>query len=180
MSCEEIENRILDCPENQLPPAQRQEVEAHLATCAGCRTFARQLQRLDAALSTGVKVPALPADFDRRLRERIEAAPPALSEAQRAERKRQLQAEFEAGMARLGQGSFALGSLLSHLTGSAMAAAAGALVWLFTSPWAARLNPQSLGGFPPNALPWLAASAVFLAIGLGGVFPRQWRALLQW
>src|SRR5271168_2553546 len=103
MSCEEIENRILDYQENQLPPAQRQEIEAHLATCPGCRTFGRQLQQLDGALSAGVKVPAISVDFDRRLRERIEAAPAALSEAQRTERKRQLQAEFEAGMARLGR-----------------------------------------------------------------------------
>jgi anti-sigma factor RsiW len=177
MSCEEIKNRILDYQDNQLPQAQRQEVEAHIANCAGCRTFARQLRQLNAALSSGVKVPALSADFDRQLRERIEATPAALSEAQRAERKRQLQAEFEAGMARLGRGGFVLGGFLNHLAWPALAAAAGAVVWLLMSLWAAYLNPQSLGGFPPNALPWLAASAVFLAIGLAEAFPRQWKML---
>jgi anti-sigma factor RsiW len=180
MSCEEIENRILDYRDNQLPPAQRQEVETHLASCAHCRTFARQLQRLDAALSSGVKAPALSADFDRQLRERIEAAPAALSEAQRAQRKRQLQAEFEAGMARIGRGGFALGGFLNHLAWPALAAAAGAVVWLLTSLWAAHINPQSLGGFPPNALPWLAASTVFLVVGLAEAFPRQWKVLQVW
>jgi anti-sigma factor RsiW len=180
MSCEEIKNRILDYEDNQLPPAQRQEVEIHLASCAACGSFARQLQQLDAALSSGVKVPALSADFDRRLRERIEAAPAALSEAQRAERKRQLQAEFEADMARLGRGAFALGSLLGHLTMPALAAAAGWLVWLLTWEFTAHLGAHSLGGFPPNALPWLAASAVFLAIGMIEAFPRRWRMLQVW
>jgi anti-sigma factor RsiW len=180
MSCEEIKNRILDYQHNQLPHAQRQEVEVHLAGCSVCRTFARQLQQLGAALSSGVKVPALSADFDRHLRERIEAAPAALSEAQRAERKRQLQAEFEAGMARLGRGAFVSGGFLNHLAWPAVAVAAGALVWVFTSLWAAHLNPQSLGGFPPSALPWLAASAVFLAIGAAEAFPRQWKMLQVW
>lgn len=65
MSCQEIENKILDYQENHLSPAQREEVETHLAGCAGCRAFARQLQQLDAALSASVKVPPLSADFNR-------------------------------------------------------------------------------------------------------------------
>src|SRR5208282_3428641 len=101
MSCEEIENKILEYQENQLSLAQRVEVETHLAGCAGCRIFARQLQQLDAAILAGLKVPALSAEFDRRLQERIQVAPAALSEARRAERERQLQAEFEAGQARI-------------------------------------------------------------------------------
>jgi anti-sigma factor RsiW len=180
MSCQEIENRILDYQENQLPPAQREEVETHLAGCAGCRAFVRRLQQLDAALSASVKVPALSADFDCRLRERIQAAPAVLSEAQRAERKRQLQAEFEAGMARIRRGSFALRSLLNHLTRPALVIVAAWLAWLFTLQLTAHLNAQSLGGLDPNLLPWLAAGAVFLAFGLAEAFPRQWKTLSQW
>ncbi|MGH7980640.1 MAG: hypothetical protein ACREE6_14785, partial [Limisphaerales bacterium] len=131
-------------------------------------------------LSAGVRVPALSADFDRRLRERIQVAPAGLSEAQRAERKRQLQAEFEAGMARIGRGSFALGSLLKHLTWPALAIAAGWLVWLFTSQLTSHLKAQNLAGLAPNLLPWLAASAVFLAVGLAEAFPRQRKFLGVW
>jgi len=177
MLCEEIENRILDHQENQLSPAQREEVETHLARCADCRVFARRLQQLDAALSAGVKVPALSADFDRRLRERIQAAPVFVSEAQRAGRRRQLQAEFEAGMARIGRGSFAMGGLLNHLSWPALAAVAGWLAWRLTPQLTAHLNTQSLGGLDPTLLPWLAASAVFLAVGLAEAFPRQWKFL---
>ncbi len=180
MSCEEIENRILDYQENQLSPAQREEVATHLAGCADCRTFARQLQQRDATLSAGVKVPALSAHFDRRLRERIQATPAALSEAERAERKRQLQAEFEAGMARICRGSFALGNLLNHLTWPALGAVAGWLAWRFTLPLTVHLNAQSPGDLAPNLLPWLAASAVFLAVCLPEAFPRQWKILRLW
>jgi anti-sigma factor RsiW len=177
MLCEEIENRILDYQEGQLSPAQREEVEAHLDGCAHCRTFARQLQHLDAVLLASVKVPALSADFDRRLRERIQASPATLSQAQQAERKRQLQAEFEAGMARIGRGSFALGSLLDHLTTAVLAATVGWLAWHFTSQFTAHLQSQSLAGIALDLLPWLAASTVFLAIGLAEAFSRQWKSL---
>lgn len=180
MSCEEIENRIVDYQENQLSSAQREEVETHLAGCAGCQLFARQLQQLDATLSASVKVPALSADFDRRIRERIQAVPTALSEAERAERKRQLQAEFEAGMARIGRGSFALGNLLKHLTWPVLGTVAGWLIWGFTLPLTVHLNAQTLGGLDPNLLPWLAASAVFLTVGLAEAFPRKWKILGSW
>ncbi|HEV2436816.1 MAG TPA: zf-HC2 domain-containing protein [Verrucomicrobiae bacterium] len=180
MKCEEIENRILDHQENRWSPAQRGEVEKHLAGCPGCRVFARQLQQLDAALSAGVRVPALSADFDRRLRERIQVAPAVLSEAERAQRKRQLQAEFEAGMARIGRGSLTLGSLLNHLTRPGLATMAGWLIWLITSQLAAHLKAQNLAGLAPTLLPWLAASAVFLAVGLAEAFPRQRKFLGVW
>jgi len=180
MSCEEIEHRILDYQENRLSPAQRAEVEIHLGGCAACRRLARQLRQLDAALSASVNVPALPADFEQRLRERMQAAPAALSEAGRAERRRQEQAEFDAGMARISRGSFSLDSLLRHLTWPALAGVAGWLAWRITLQWTAHLNAQSLGGLAPGLLPWLAASAVFLAVFLAEAFPRPWKRLWSW
>ncbi len=180
MSCEEIENKILDYQEHQLSLAQRVEVETHLAGCAACQMFARQLQQLDTALSASIKVPALSAEFVRRLQERIQVAPAALSEAQRAERERQLQSEFEAGQARIKRGSFALDSLLKHLTWPALAILAGWLTWHFTLPLTVHLNAQSLGGLDPTLLAWLAASAVFLTVGLAETFPRQWKFLWSW
>lgn len=175
MSCEKFENSILDYQENQLSPGQRQEMESHLAGCAGCRIFARQLQQLDKALSATVKVRALSAGFDRRLQKRIHAAPAVLSAAQRAERKEQFQVEFETGLARIGRGSFAVGGLMKHLTWPALAVAAGWLVWRITLQLTAHLNAQSLGGLDPHLLPWLVASIVCLGVGLAEVFPRQWK-----
>jgi anti-sigma factor RsiW len=175
MSCEDIENKILDYQENQLSPAQRKAVEIHLAGCADCRTFARQLQQLDTAFSARMIIPALSTDFNRRLQERIQAIPTGLSEAQRAERKRQLQDEYEAGIARIRRGSFRMGSVLKYLLWPALAVAAGWLVWCLTSQMTAHFNARSLGGLNPDLLPWLAASAAFLAIALAGPFPRQWK-----
>jgi anti-sigma factor RsiW len=175
MLCEEIENRILDYQENQLSAAQRAEVETHLAGCPGCRSFARQLQQLDAALSAGVKIPALSAGFDRRLRQRIQSAPPVLSEAQRAERKCQLQAQFEADLARISRGPFTLGSLPNSLVWPALAAGAGWLAWRLTAQWTAHLQAQSLGGLDPCIIPGLVAGTVLLAVGLAQAFPRRWR-----
>jgi anti-sigma factor RsiW len=170
MTCLEIENKILDDQENKLPPAQRQEVEVHLHGCARCRQFARQLQQLDAALSGGVKAPALSAGFDQRLRQRIQALP---STAQQAKRQRQLQTELDAGIARLRRGVFGLDSLLYHLSWPVLGAVAAWLVWRITPQLTARLHAQKLGGLDPNLLPWLAAGAIVMAVGLGIAFPRQ-------
>ena len=127
-------------------------------------------------LTASVKMPALSAGFDRRLRERIHGKATVLSEAQRAERKRQLQAEFEAGLARISRGAFRLGSLPDHLAWPALAALAGWLAWRLTALWTAHLQAQSLGGIAPGTIPWLAAGAVLLAFGLAQAFPRFWRS----
>jgi len=177
MSCEEIENRILDYQENRLSPSQREEVEVHLAGCAHCRTFARQMQQLDAALSARIKIPVLSTEFDRQLRARIQAAPAVLSEAQRAERRRQLQAEFEAGQVQMRRSLFPLGSLLDHLTLPMLAGVVGALLWLLTAQLTAGLHAKSVGGLPPTVFLWLIASAVFLAVGLAEAFPHRRTAL---
>jgi anti-sigma factor RsiW len=178
MSCEEIENQILDYQDNQLSPARRQDVETHLAGCAGCRTFARQLSQLVATLSARVKVPALSLEFDPRLQARIQAAPTPLPEAQRAERKRQLQAEFEAGRVQINRQSFALGSLGKHLTWPVLAILSGWLAWRVTL--LAHVSAQSLRGLNPNLLPLLIASAVFLTVCHAKAFPQQRKLLRFW
>jgi len=174
MSCEEIENEILDYQENHLSPVHRREVELHLLGCAGCRAFAHQLQQLDAAFSARIRVPVLSADFSRRLRARIQAFPTAMSEVQRAQRKRQLQDEFEAGVARIHRRAFASGNMLNHLVWPVLALVAGWVAWFFTSQVTDQLHAQSLGGLPPDLVPWLAASAVFLVVVMAEAFPRRW------
>jgi len=166
MSCEEFEQKILDYQEEGLSPIQRQEVETHLAECATCRSFAREWQRLDRALSVQIEAPALSADFDRRLRERIHGASQPMPEAERAERKRQMQAEFESGIARLRRGSFALGNVLTHLVWPLAATLAGWLTWILAAPLIAQLSAHD-GSHPlPDELRWLIACAIFLAVAL--------------
>src|SRR5258706_16072547 len=98
MTCETFEDRVLDYHDHQLSPAECAEVEAHLAACAECRSFARQLQQLDTALSRTLKTPSLQSAFSDRLRQRLQAETTVLSESQIMERKRQMETEFETGL----------------------------------------------------------------------------------
>ena len=175
MLCDDIADKILAWQDSQLPPNQRRAVETHLAECAHCRAFARSLQQLDAACAAQIVIPPLTADFDGRLWARIQAAPAALSDVHRAERKRQLEAEFESGLARIRRGAFAMGGLLHHLTWPALAMVAGWLAWLVAGHMTVRLSAQNLGGVDPILLPWLAACLVFLIVGLAEVFRERSR-----
>jgi anti-sigma factor RsiW len=47
-ACAEYADRLVDLSDGDLPDGERQSVESHLATCAGCRA---ELARLDASLS---------------------------------------------------------------------------------------------------------------------------------
>jgi hypothetical protein len=176
MLCQEIEKRILDYQENQLSPAEREAVENHLAGCAHCRAFDQDLRELDATLSRGVRLPAFSPDFDRRLRERIQAAPAALSEFERTERKHQLQAEFDAGMARLARAEFAFNRLRNHLGRPVLLALTGCLVWWLTPRLMILLGVSGLSDRDRNLLSWMLMSAVFLAVGLAEAFPRRWKS----
>jgi anti-sigma factor RsiW len=173
MTCHEIEISIPDYDENRLSPGDRQDVETHLGECANCRKFALQLRDLDAALATRLKVPELSAGFDRQVMAQIQRASGTLTPAQRAERKRELQAEFDAGAAGLLRESFGLGNLLDKLTWPVAAVVAGWLAWQLTALLTAQVTAQSIGGLSPSLLPWLAASAAFLAVNLAEAFPRQ-------
>lgn len=172
MLCTELESRILDYQEGRLSPAIRQEVEAHIAHCAACRQLAGQLQLLDAVLSAALRVPALSADFDTRLLGRVEAVPQVLSEAQRSERRRQLQAEFEAGQAQLRPGAFSTGALLDYLTWPALGGVAAGLVCLLAERGFARAGGLVHAGSVAALLPWLAAATAVLAAALAVPFPR--------
>jgi len=173
MACAEFENRIADYLEEQLPPGDRLAVETHLAACDACRAFCAQLRELDASLASALKPPALPADFSARVWKRVEAEPAGWSAAERAERLRQEEAEFQARMARLRRRSL---RLLGLLDGAGYAALAGLLLCLLyrvapsvASAWsaaAARQGQQAL------TLAW-ATGAVFVVFGIGVAFRRQ-------
>jgi len=177
MTCDEFENRFLACQENQLSADERAAGEKHLASCAACQALARQLQQLDVALTIRVQAPALSADFNARLSKRIQAGTTVLSEAQRAERKRQLQAEYEAGREELRRTSLRLTGLLEGLRYVALAALAGGLVWQFRPELLNLLAAQGLSGAGQTLWLATAAGAVFLAIGLIAAFPRTSRQL---
>jgi len=177
MDCEAIESRILDYLDQQLAAGDRALVETHLAGCPACRALARQLEQLDASLARSVKPPALSAGFDARLRQRLQNETKALSEVERAERKRQLQAEFEAGLAQLAGHRFTVGGLLNTLGYAALGGLVGGLLWQLLPRATTLPSGLSSGGAGPSLLPSFVASAVLLIISLAIAFPRQVRRL---
>lgn len=59
MKCRIIRQRLVEYVEDSLPPGERADIEAHLATCAACRAEAVALQRAENALRRlGVIEPA--------------------------------------------------------------------------------------------------------------------------
>lgn len=177
MTCEAFESRILDYQDHQLSPADRTVVESHLAACAGCRAFARRLQQLDAGLTRAITAPGLSADFEERLRRRIQAGAEVFSESRRAERKRQLQAEFEAGLAQLARRTLSIGRCMNTLGYAVVAGLAGWLAWQFAVSAPGLFGGTASGGPGQSLLPPLLAGAVFLCIGLAAAFPRPFHRL---
>jgi len=177
MTCDEFENRILANPENPLPADERATAEKHLAVCANCQTLVRQLQQLDAALTIKIKVPQLPADFDQRLAKRIQAGTRVFSEAERTERKRQMQLEFANGLVQLNRRLWSPEGWLAGLSFTLTVALAGWLVGLLLPRLINYLNPSLLNGVGQGALFALVAALVFLAMGLAAAFPQRVRNL---
>jgi predicted anti-sigma-YlaC factor YlaD len=175
MDCLEFETQIPDYLEKQLPPATQSRVAAHLAGCAGCRALAHQMEQLDLELARTVTAPGLPPDFRTRLEQRIQTLP-VWSEAERAERKRRLQAEYEAGLARLRLFPLPPRRLLQGLGCVSLVGTVCWLGWWFLPRLGnllARLSPPGTNQELPMAL---VVSVIFVAAGLAAAaFPRHLR-----
>lgn len=177
-ACIEFENLIPDYLEKQLPIEAQSCVAAHLAQCPACREFARQIEQLDAALARGVKAPALPPDFRARLRQRIQTVP-VWSEAERAERRRRVQAEYEAGLARLRPFSLSLRRMRQRLVYAAGLTVLGWLGWLLLANWENLLARLAPTGLDQNLLVALVVTGIFMALGwTATAFRRQIRRVL--
>jgi anti-sigma factor RsiW len=177
MTCEEFENQFLSGPETPLPAATRAAREKHLASCAACRSLTRQLQQLDATLMRAIKTPVLTADFDLRLAGKIKAEGKVLTAAEQAERKRQLQAEYEAGLQKVRKSFLQQVSVhegTNYLLGAALA---GFLAWIFMPELIHFVMAQGFSPANQTALLGGLTGLVFLAIGFAVAFPRQLRQL---
>ena len=74
MKCEQMEHRLIAYLDERANPAERREVEAHLAVCGPCRSRAEEFRALWGVLDevpTEVPTP----DFDARVRARIAREP---------------------------------------------------------------------------------------------------------
>ena len=177
MACEEFENRLLDYLENHLPAGERETVEKHLAGCVECQALVRQLRQLDAALLRTVKVPTLRADFSARLQQRIRAGTVTLSQAEIAGRKRQMQAEYEAGLTQIERWPMRLAGLLGYLRLATLIALAIGLAWQFMPQLTNRFVGPALDELGGNPLLAAATGLMFLALCVAAAFPRQLRKL---
>jgi anti-sigma factor RsiW len=177
MACGTFEPRILEYLDHQLGPADLAVVQAHLAVCPDCRAFADQLRNLDSALARHWRRPTLSETFTERLYERIGRERAPVREPERAERRRELQAEFDSARSRLRWGSVPTlfagigGAVLIGLVGLFLGEVAPALVnhvpqdsWTVAGTW---------------LLSSLIASASFLAIGVRTAFPKTFHMLLD-
>jgi len=71
--CADYEHELVELNDGALPVERSRIVQLHLDECARCRAWAADLAALDARLAAGLPQPALSAQFDSRLRERIAA-----------------------------------------------------------------------------------------------------------
>ena len=92
MSCNVYQDRILDY--EQLTAAEQQSVDAHLQVCPECRKVAREWRALDHALTRQLQAPAVSANFDAQLLQRIAREPAAAAKTDLAQRRRALEPEY--------------------------------------------------------------------------------------
>jgi anti-sigma factor RsiW len=171
MTCPAFESRVHELAEGTLPASERTRVTAHLATCEACAELARQLQGLDVALTRSLWRPSLPPDFDARLWQRIEAEPPLMaSDTTRAERKKRLAAEYEAGARRLERKSTWFAALLDGL-GLGVLAGGFAYAVIRYAPELLRASFGSSEALNRNLPVTLAASILILV----AAFVLTWR-----
>ncbi len=165
MACPEFEMSVAAWLEGELPADERAAVERHLIGCVACRAFAEEFRHLDAALVRAVKAPPLSADFAARLRLRIEAEPAAELAVRRAALKSRLQAEHEAGLARLRRRFRSFGAVLDVLaSGFLLAGAMTAAV--VNAPQLLQYLPANFRGSPDSMLALSAGvGAAFLLAG---------------
>ncbi|MDB6064036.1 MAG: hypothetical protein JWR26_244 [Pedosphaera sp.] len=175
MACEEFEHRIVEYVEIAVEAGELQAIEGHLAGCADCQEFARQLRRVDVALTRGVKAPILGADFSAKLRERIQTKGEVVSEQWRENRKLELEKEFEGKLAGLRRSSFGFNGLLRSLQFPALVALGGCLVLNMVPGLTNAVTAPGSNSTNPNMGLLLTAAALFLIVGLGTAFQRQLR-----
>ena len=179
MACNELEFQIVEYVENTLPHTARAQVEAHLATCPDCRQFAQELRALDATFTAHVRVPQVSVDFTGRLQQRLQAEPVRMTEAQKAERKRQYQAEYEAGLAELKKHPFHwLVAGLNSLQYVAVGAGIALLAWLFWqfTPVVVEAYQAYFLANPALTLGYsIGFSALMVITGILYAFPREIR-----
>ncbi len=69
MTCKQVVGRITDYDDGVLTSSERQEIQAHLASCENCHTFFENMRHLDTALRKLPDPAPLPAKAKQELLE---------------------------------------------------------------------------------------------------------------
>ena len=171
--CAGYEHDLVELNDGALPPARTRIVQLHIAECARCRAWAADFAALDARLSAELPQPALSAQFDSRLRERVAA----LSRpATRSDLRAQIEREHDAligALERAARRRAVLGAAASvAATLCLLAAARDALVQhaaqLHTVAGGAWLVPGTIGVLVAvGALAWSTRADTLPMLGFG-------------
>lgn len=175
MTCDQHQERIFNY--ERLTAGEQQSVDAHIRVCPQCREVARAWRALDTTLAQQVHAPALPANFDAQLRERIVNEPTTASQTGLAEKRRALEAEYVASRRRhnLRRGIPHLLDVLGYgVAGGIGGWIVAALLSRASASWTASLT---LTG--PQMLVASSAVGLIIALGLAALaFSRPWRQSL--
>lgn len=175
MACPEYEVRIADWVEGELPPEEAVPLGRHLEGCPACAEFAQQLRGLDARLTRTLGPRSLPADFRARLWQRVAAEAPATSAVQRGELKQRVQAEYEAGLARMRRRFRSFGSVLDALGLGFLVASAATAAVLHAPKLIYALPPEVQGHVGSPLLLGAVLGAAVLLLGAVAVCRRPGR-----
>jgi len=72
--CADYEHDLVELLEGSLAPEHARIVHQHVAACARCRAWQREFATLDARLAVALPRPELSADFEQRLRDRLDGS----------------------------------------------------------------------------------------------------------
>ena len=180
MDCKTAERCLTEQLDGRLSDRRRCELETHLAACADCRTFEEQLMQLDSALSHAIDGPSLSSEFVQRLQARITTEASSWSVQERLTRKRRLQDDFEAAMAKLNRKKLDLAELMNWVGLATLGGLGAWLVWQTTPPLITWLAGGGLTPDVQTVLRSLLPSVVFLLGGLAAAFPASTRRLRSW
>jgi anti-sigma factor RsiW len=172
--CAEFEFDLVELADGTLPDGRARLVLTHVEGCARCRAWQAEYAELDARLGASLPRPALSADFDARLQERLAAT---TRRAARADLRTQVESDYRSLVDSLRAG--ARRSVL--LTAGTMAVAALGATILLPAVWPgagaalAALDPVQratvLGGIGGAvalaALGWSALQGALPGVRLG-------------
>jgi len=159
-ACADYEHDLVDLHDGALAPEQARTVRLHVERCARCRAWVQTFAALDAQLAAGLPRPALSANFDAQLQERLTALSKPVV---RGDLHSALESEHDSLVATLRRGA-----RRSAMLGAIGSAAVTACV-LFVARNLLVENAGALASASAGLEPWMMFGAVGIAVAIAGL-----------